>query len=95
MGEIETPGCALVYPTGKRAFFSLCGDGAALQVQLDDNGREASKSRTAQLFDPLTDPVTEKGVRLCRPSELVLDLLDNPVATFVKEDGETVTRPQR
>jgi methylamine dehydrogenase heavy chain len=63
VGEIETPGCALVYPTGKRAFFSLCGDGAALQVQLDDDGRAASKSRTAQLFDPLTDPVTEKGVR--------------------------------
>lgn len=63
VGEIETPGCALVYPTGKRAFFSLCGDGAALQVQLDDNGGAASRSRTAQLFDPLTDPVTEKGVR--------------------------------
>lgn len=63
VGEIETPGCALVYPTGRRAFFSLCGDGAALQVQLDDNGRAASRSRTAQLFDPLTDPVTEKGVR--------------------------------
>lgn len=36
--------------------------------------------------------VTAKGVRLCRPSELVLDLLDNPVATFVKEDGEAVSR---
>ena len=36
--------------------------------------------------------VTDKGVRLCRPSELVLDLLDNPVASFVKEDGEAVTR---
>ena len=36
--------------------------------------------------------VTAKGVRLCRPSELVLDLLDRPVATFVKEDGEVVTR---
>jgi arsenate reductase len=36
--------------------------------------------------------VTGKGVRLCRPSELVLDLLDNPVASFVKEDGEAVTR---
>ena len=35
---------------------------------------------------------TDKGVRLCRPSELVLDLLDRPVATFVKEDGEAVTR---
>jgi arsenate reductase len=36
--------------------------------------------------------VTAKGVRLCRPSELVLDLLDNPVQSFVKEDGEAVTR---
>jgi len=35
--------------------------------------------------------VTPKGVRLCRPSELVLDLLDRPVDTFVKEDGEVVT----
>ena len=34
--------------------------------------------------------VTPKGVRLCRPSELVLDLLDNPVQSFVKEDGEAV-----
>jgi arsenate reductase len=31
---------------------------------------------------------TPKGTRLCRPSELVLGLLDKPVATFVKEDGE-------
>jgi arsenate reductase (glutaredoxin) len=36
--------------------------------------------------------VTAKGVRLCRPSELVLDLLDRPVASFVKEDGEAVAR---
>ncbi len=36
--------------------------------------------------------VSPKGVRLCRPSEQVFDLLDNPPATFVKEDGETVTR---
>ena len=34
--------------------------------------------------------VTAKGVRLCRPSELVLALLDNPVTSFVKEDGEVV-----
>ena len=35
--------------------------------------------------------VTPKGVRLCRPSEAVLDLLDYPADTFVKEDGEVVT----
>ncbi len=34
---------------------------------------------------------TPKGTRLCRPSEAVLDLLDNPVTSFVKEDGEIVT----
>ncbi|MCM2505622.1 arsenate reductase (glutaredoxin) [Aureimonas altamirensis] len=34
--------------------------------------------------------VTHKGAALCRPSEAVLALLDNPVATFTKEDGEMV-----
>ena len=34
--------------------------------------------------------VTDKGARLCRPSERVLGLLANPVATFTKEDGEVV-----
>lgn len=33
---------------------------------------------------------TPKGVRICRPSELVLDLLEHPVSSFVKEDGEVV-----
>jgi arsenate reductase (glutaredoxin) len=34
--------------------------------------------------------VTPKGVRLCRPSEAVLDLLDRVPGSFVKEDGEVV-----
>src|SRR6476661_1563737 len=38
--------------------------------------------------------VTPKGVRLCRPSEQVLELLDNPPASFVKEDGERVQDPK-
>ncbi|KAB2771879.1 arsenate reductase (glutaredoxin) [Brucella anthropi] len=33
---------------------------------------------------------TPRGTRLCRPSELVLPLLENPVASFTKEDGEQV-----
>ncbi|SHL89379.1 arsenate reductase [Bradyrhizobium lablabi] len=36
--------------------------------------------------------VTPKGTKLCRPSEAVLDLLENPAASFVKEDGERVRR---
>ena len=35
---------------------------------------------------------TAKGTRLCRPSEAVLDLLDRPIASYVKEDGEIGTR---
>jgi arsenate reductase len=39
--------------------------------------------------------VTEKGVRLCRPSEIVLEILPNPnIGTFVKEDGEALTFPR-
>ena len=36
---------------------------------------------------------TPLGTRLCRPSELVLPLLENPVASFTKEDGEQITYP--
>ena len=37
---------------------------------------------------------TPKGTRLCRPSELVLDILPNPeIGPFVKEDGEVVIDP--
>jgi len=39
--------------------------------------------------------VTPKGVRLCRPSELVLDILDQPQrGPFSKEDGEVVIDEQ-
>ena len=34
--------------------------------------------------------VTPKGVRLCRPSEAVLDLLPAQRGQFIKEDGERV-----
>ncbi len=35
--------------------------------------------------------MTPLGVRLCRPSELVLDILPSPqLAAFTKEDGEAV-----
>ena len=35
--------------------------------------------------------VTRIGTKLCRPSEVVLDILENPdIGPFVKEDGEVV-----
>ena len=37
--------------------------------------------------------VTNKGARLCRPSEQVLALLEQPIKHFTKEDGDVVTYP--
>ena len=38
---------------------------------------------------------TARGVRLCRPSELVLDLLDRlPPGPFAKEDGQVIVDAQ-
>ncbi|WP_395824192.1 arsenate reductase (glutaredoxin) [Collimonas sp.] len=40
--------------------------------------------------------VTPGGTRLCRPSELVLDILSAPQkAAFAKEDGEVVVNAER
>ena len=33
---------------------------------------------------------TPRGTALCRPSERVLDLLENPAVNFTKEDGEKI-----
>jgi methylamine dehydrogenase heavy chain len=61
--EIETPGCALVYPTGSRSFFSVCGDGSLLLVELDGGGISHQR-RTPPVFNLAADPVTEKAVRI-------------------------------
>ncbi len=34
--------------------------------------------------------VTDKGAALCRPSERVFELLENPVSRFTKEGGEVI-----
>ncbi len=62
-GEIETPGCALEYPTGPRSFFTVCGDGSLLMVALDEHGA-AQQKRTQPLLGMGADPVTERAVRI-------------------------------
>ena len=64
VGQIDGGGCALVYPTGPRSYFSLCGNGSVFTVQLDDAGGAVARAHSEPLFDPIKDPVTEKGVRL-------------------------------
>jgi arsenate reductase len=75
---------------------ALLREKGALYAEL---GLADAKWRDDQLIDfMLAHPIlinrpivaTPKAVKLCRPSETVLDLLDHPAATFVKEDGEIV-----
>ena len=54
----------------------------------DDALLEAIEAHPILLNRPLV--VTRRGVRLCRPSEAVLDLLPPQQGEFVKEDGERV-----
>ena len=64
-------------------------------MNLDDVAVSDDDLVTAMLAHPvlINRPivVTPLGTRLCRPSELVLDLLSSPQrAAFSKEDGEVV-----
>ena len=61
LGEIPIPGCSLVYPMAGRAFASLCTDGTMMSVQIDEDGNQASTSRTDVFFDANNDPVMEKA----------------------------------
>ena len=58
----------------------------------DDQLIDAITAHPILMNRPIVE--TPKGARLCRPSELVLDLLENPVVSFVKEDGEIVSTPK-
>lgn len=54
----------------------------------DDQLLDAMMAHPILINRPIV--VTPNGVRLCRPSEAVLDLLPQQQGEFVKEDGERV-----
>ncbi len=58
-------------------------------LSLDDTALiDAMMARPILINRPIV--VTPKGVRLCRPSEAVVDLLPPQRGAFIKEDGERV-----
>jgi len=61
--EVPIAGCTLTYAAGARRFLSLCGDGAALSVEVDENGNHITSKRSEPFFDPAADPIIEKAVR--------------------------------
>ena len=67
-------------------FAALGLDGEGLS---DDDLLDAIEAHPILLNRPFV--VTPKGTRLCRPSEVVLEILPNAdIGRFVKEDGEVV-----
>lgn len=62
--------------------------GLADEGLTDDALLDAIEAHPILMNRPIV--VSPKGVRLCRPSELVLDLLPPQRGAFAKEDGETV-----
>ncbi len=55
--EIVITGCAGIYPVSERSFATLCGNGSALLVRLDEMGHKAAFSASAPFFDVVVDPV--------------------------------------
>jgi arsenate reductase len=58
----------------------------------DDQLLDAMMAHPILINRPIV--VTPNGVRLCRPSERVIDLLPPQRGAFVKEDGERVVDPR-
>jgi arsenate reductase len=58
------------------------------QSLTDDQLLDAIMAHSILINRPIV--VSPRGVRLCRPSEAVLDLLPQQQGGFVKEDGERV-----
>jgi methylamine dehydrogenase heavy chain len=63
VAEIETAGCTQVYPVGARRFGMLCGDGTAIAVDLDDDGKLSGMKRSKKFFNAVDEPVSDKGTR--------------------------------
>jgi arsenate reductase len=59
----------------------------------DDELLDAIEAHPILLNRPFV--VTPIGTLLCRPSEAVLDIMENPdIGPFVKEDGEVIIDPE-
>ncbi len=106
-GEISTPGCAIIMPSGERSFMMICGDGRLQLIELDQNGAESNRVRTDSFFVVEEDPVYDKPVRtddgwvLISHEGLVYEVavdgrridVDDPWSLLTDEDKEQKWRP--
>jgi len=57
LGEVQIPGCSLVYPSGARGFSTLCASGTLLTVRLDANGAVSARTESKAFNQLDTDPL--------------------------------------
>jgi methylamine dehydrogenase heavy chain len=57
LGEIEIPGCMLIYPSGQRGFSTLCSSGSLLNIRLDAAGAVSARNETTRFNQLDTDPL--------------------------------------
>ena len=51
LGDIDLPGCSMVYPTGEMGFTTFCADGTLTSIALDPAGKVASTVTTKPIHD--------------------------------------------
>lgn len=61
LGNIEIPGCGLIYPYRDDGFASLCADGSLATVAVNAAGKGTLK-QSAPFFTAETDPVFEESI---------------------------------
>jgi methylamine dehydrogenase heavy chain len=61
INEIPTPGCTMIYPTGKLGFSSLCADGRFMSTEIAADGSVVSQTRTDAFFSSDDSPIYERS----------------------------------
>ena len=59
VGEVPTPGCGFIVPTGARGFTSICANGSMRTSVLNDDGSLSNSETSGVLFDAEADPIFE------------------------------------
>jgi len=60
VSETQIPDCSMMYPTGKRGFSSLCGNGSMFSAQFDETGKLSKQNTLPPFFDVDEDPLFDK-----------------------------------
>ena len=63
LGDIATPGCAVIMPVAQRDFLMICADGRLQLIRLDENGKESARKRSDVFFSVDEDAIFDQVVR--------------------------------